>query len=151
MNKKPKTDKELLSLIAEVESDKIKDLKDTNTRLLKQIDKLKDKKADMVEAVYQGARDGMRTLKFPDINKPTIKKSPKKDEQICVPLISDIQLAKRTPDYDTNVAERRVKLYAEKIVKLAEIQRANATVDKCVVLHWGILLRESLYFQDSHI
>ena len=122
MKEKISNDKELLELIAEAESSKIKDLKDTNTRLLKQIDKLKDKKADMVEAVFQGARDGMRTLQFPDINKPTTKKSTKKDEQICVPLISDIQLAKRTPDYDTNVAEKRVKLYAEKIVKLAEIQ-----------------------------
>ena len=146
MKKKISNDKELLELLAEAESDKIKDLKDTNTRLLKQIDKLKDKKADMVEAVYQGARDGMRTLQFPDINKPTIKKSPKKDEQICVPLISDIQLAKRTPDYDTNVAEKRVKLYAEKIVKLAEIQRANATVDKCVVLALGDIVEGELIF-----
>lgn len=76
MNKKPKptNNKELLDLLAEAESDKIADLKDTNTRLLKQIDKLKDKRADMVEAVYQGARDGMRTLQFPDIHKPTSKK-----------------------------------------------------------------------------
>ena len=152
MKKKISNDQELLGLIAEAESSKIKDLKDTNTRLLKQIDKLKDKKADMVEAVYQGARDGMRTLDFPDINKPTIKKSTKKDEQICVPLISDIQLAKRTPDYDTNVAERRVKLYAEKIVKLAEIQRANATVDKCVVLALGDIVEGELIFPgQSHL
>ena len=78
MKEKISNDKELLELIAEAESSKIKDLKDTNTRLLKQIDKLKDKKADMVEAVFQGARDGMRTLQFPDINKPTTKKSTKK-------------------------------------------------------------------------
>ena len=57
MKEKISNDKELLELIAEAESSKIKDLKDTNTRLLKQIDKLKDKKADMVEAVFQGARD----------------------------------------------------------------------------------------------
>ena len=65
-----KIDTELAKLIAEAESDKIKDLKDTNARLLKQIDKLKDKKADMVEAVFSGARDGMRTLQFPDISNP---------------------------------------------------------------------------------
>ena len=46
MKEKISNDKELLELIAEAESSKIKDLKDTNTRLLKQIDKLKDKKAD---------------------------------------------------------------------------------------------------------
>ena len=68
-----KIDNELAKLIAEAESDKIRDLKDTNARLLKQIDKLKDKKADMVEAVFSGARDGMRTLQFPDISNPKIK------------------------------------------------------------------------------
>ena len=47
--------KELARLIAEAESDKLKELKRTNERLLKQIDKLKDKKADMIEAVYQAA------------------------------------------------------------------------------------------------
>ena len=46
-----KTDKQLASLIAEAESDKIKDLKNTNERLLRQIDKLKDKKADLIEAL----------------------------------------------------------------------------------------------------
>ena len=42
MNKKPKptNNKELLDLLAEAESDKIADLKDTNTRLLKQIDNI---------------------------------------------------------------------------------------------------------------
>ena len=153
MKKNPKNDKELLSLLAEAESDKIKDLKDTNTRLLKQIDKLKDKKADMVEAVYLGARDGMRTLEFPNISKPTNnKKSTKQKEEICVPLISDIQLAKRTPDYDTQVAEVRVKLYAEKIVELTKLQRASHKVDKCAVLALGDIVEGELIFPgQSHL
>ena len=103
--------KELAGLIAEAESDKLKELKRTNERLLKQIDKLKDKKADMIQAVYQGARDGMSTLTLPKITKPNLKKS-SKDKEICVPLLSDIQLAKRTTDYGTEVAEKRVIEYA---------------------------------------
>ena len=61
MPKNP-NEKELASLIADAESDRVKELKNTNERLLKQIDKLKDKKADMIEAVYRGAKDGMSTL-----------------------------------------------------------------------------------------
>ena len=124
MPKNP-NEKELASLIADAESDRVKELKNTNERLLKQIDKLKDKKADMIEAVYRGAKDGMSTLTLPKISKPTPSKKRTKQEEICVPLLSDIQLAKRTPDYDTLIAEERVIRYAHKIVKLAEIQRAT--------------------------
>ena len=80
-----KTDKQLASLIAEAESDKIKELKNTNERLLRQIDKLKDKKADLIEAVYQGARDGMSTLTLPKISKSTITNKKTKDTELCVP------------------------------------------------------------------
>ena len=147
-----KIDNELAKLIAEAESDKIRDLKDTNARLLKQIDKLKDKKADMVEAVFSGARDGMRTLQFPDISNPKLKHKPKTQTEICVPLLSDIQLAKRTPDYYTAVAEVRVRRYAEKIVKLTEIQRATHNVNKCAVLALGDIVEGELIFPgQSHL
>ncbi len=137
--------KELARLIAEAESDKLKELKRTNERLLKQIDKLKDKKADMIEAVYQGARDGMSTLTLPKISKPKIK-AKKKDTELCVPLLSDIQLAKRTTDYGTEIAEKRVIEYAHRIVKLTHIQRQSHTVDKCVVLALGDIVEGELIF-----
>jgi hypothetical protein len=137
--------KELAGLIAEAESDKLKELKRTNERLLKQIDKLKDKKADMIQAVYQGARDGMSTLTLPKITKPNLKKN-HKDKEICVPLLSDIQLAKRTTDYGTEVAEKRVIEYAHRIVKLTNIQRQSHNVDKCVVLALGDIVEGELIF-----
>ena len=147
-----KTDKQLASLIAEAESDKIKDLKNTNERLLRQIDKLKDKKADLIEAVYQGARDGMSTLTLPKINQQSpIKKT--KDTEICVPLLSDIQLAKRTPDYDSKIAEKRVIEYANRIVKLTKIsEKQSNNVNKCVVLALGDIVEGELIFPGhSHL
>jgi len=147
-----KTDKQLASLIAEAESDKIKELKNTNERLLRQIDKLKDKKADLIEAVYQGARDGMSTLTLPKISKSTIPNKKTKDTEICVPLLSDIQLAKRTPDYDSKIAEKRVIEYANRIVKLTKIQRQSHNVNKCVVLALGDIVEGELIFPgQSHL
>jgi hypothetical protein len=147
-----KTDKQLASLIAEAESDKIKELKNTNERLLRQIDKLKDKKADLIEAVYQGARDGMSTLTLPKISKTTIPNKKTKDTEICVPLLSDIQLAKRTPDYDSKIAEKRVIEYANRIVKLTKIQRQSHNVNKCVVLALGDIVEGELIFPgQSHL
>jgi|TARA_R100000329_G_scaffold43017_2_gene40184 hypothetical protein len=151
MPKNPK-EKDLAELLAEAESDKVKELKNTNERLLKQIDKLKDKKADMIEAVYRGAKDGMSTLTLPKISKPTPSKKRTKQEEICVPLLSDIQLAKRTPDYDSSVAEERVIRYAHKIVKLAEIQRATHKINKCAVLCLGDIVEGELIFPgQSHL
>ena len=80
-------EKELAELLAEAESDKVKELKNTNERLLKQIDKLKDKKADMIEAVYRGAKDGMSTLTLPKISKPTPSKNAQNKRRLCAPAI----------------------------------------------------------------
>tara|TARA_Y100000004_G_scaffold171545_1_gene207620 strand:- start:406 stop:1461 length:1056 start_codon:yes stop_codon:yes gene_type:complete len=140
-----KKDKHLAELLAEAESLKIKELKDTNERLLKQIDKLKDKKADLVDAVYRGAKDGMSTLSLPKVIAPT-KTTAKKGEEICVPLLSDIQLAKQTSTYNTEVAEERVVRYAKKIVKIARIQKANHIVKKCVVFALGDIIEGELIF-----
>lgn len=140
-----KKDKALAELLAEAESNKIKELKDTNERLLKQIDKLKDKKADLVDAVYRGAKDGMSTLSLPKIKAPA-KTTAKKGEEICVPLLSDIQLAKQTSTYNTEVAEERVVRYAEKIIKIARIQKANHIVKRCVVFALGDIIEGELIF-----
>lgn len=140
-----KKDKALAELLAEAESNKIKELKDTNERLLKQIDKLKDKKADLVDAVYRGAKDGMSTLSLPKIKAPA-KTTAKKGEEICVPLLSDIQLAKQTSTYNTEVAEERVVRYAQKIIKIARIQKANHIVKRCVVFALGDIIEGELIF-----
>ena len=134
----------LVKLLAEVESDKITDLKNTNKRLLRQIEKLKDKKADLVEAVYKGAKDGMSTVTLPKVKAPT--KSKTKGQEICVPLLSDIQLAKNTETYNSKIASKRVIKYAEKIVNLSQLQGANHTIKKCVVLALGDIVEGELIF-----
>ena len=134
----------LVKLLAEVESEKVTDLKNTNKRLLRQIEKLKDKKADLVEAVYKGAKDGMSTVTLPKVKAPPKSKS--KRQEICVPLLSDIQLAKRTDTYDSEIAVKRVIKYAEKNVNLSQLQGANHTIKKCVVLALGDIVEGELIF-----
>ena len=86
-NKKPK---DVDKLIAEAESATIQALKADNLKLLKQLDKAKNKKEDMIEAVYEAVSTNLRTWNKPNIPKPKlIKKS--KDEEIAVAILSDIQ------------------------------------------------------------
>tara|TARA_Y100001936_G_C15934455_1_gene591247 strand:+ start:300 stop:566 length:267 start_codon:yes stop_codon:yes gene_type:complete len=73
-----RTEEELQELLAEVTEGKYADLKATNERLLKRIDKLKDKNADIIEAVYQAIGDGIRSLDLPPVTPP---RNPKKQKQ----------------------------------------------------------------------
>jgi len=109
------TNKDIDELFAEAESVKIQQLKADNLRLLKQLDKAKNKKADLIEALLEAVHTNLRTWDKPKIPKPTVSKR-KKDDEIAVAILSDVQLAKVTPDYSTEVAEARVVEYANKIV-----------------------------------
>jgi Icc-related predicted phosphoesterase len=142
----------LAELLAEVESKKIDELKRTNERLLRQIERLKDRNADLKESVYRAITDGINTLSLPKLKPPSKKKSQKATEEICVPLLSDIQLSKITPDYNTKIAEKRVEQYAQKIVELADLQSSFTSVKKCAVLALGDIVEGELIFPgQSHL
>ena len=61
---------EIAELLAEVTDSKYAELKATNERLLKKIDKLKDKKADLIDAVYTAVKDGIISLDLPPVKPP---------------------------------------------------------------------------------
>ena len=67
----PKNNKEIEKLLAEAESSKIRELKADNLRLLRQLEKAKNKKADMIDAVYEAVATNLRTWDKPKIPKPT--------------------------------------------------------------------------------
>jgi len=142
---------EIAELLAEVTDTKYAELKATNERLLKRIDKLTDKKADLIDAVYNAVKDGILSLDLPPV-KPPQKSKKRVGEEICVPLLSDIQLAKTTPTYSTEVAEERVVQYAYKISELAQLQRASHPIRKCAVLCLGDIVEGELIFPgQSHL
>ena len=66
--------KELDKLFAEAESQKIVELKADNVKLLKQLEKAKNKKADMIEAVYDAVSTNLRTWDKPKVPKPMLHK-----------------------------------------------------------------------------
>ena len=147
-----KKKKDIDELFAEAESQKIQELKADNLRILKQLDKAKNKKADLIDAMYEAVSTNIRTWDKPKIPKPTIKKKQKTAEEIAVAILSDVQLAKVTPDYDTKIAEVRVIEYANKIVDLTNIQRNAHTVKKCAVLVAGDIVEGELIFPgQSHL
>ena len=114
----------------------VEDLRGTIRNLTRQLAKAKGNEAEYVAAVFHGARDAMRGLAVPPIAPPK-RDGRKRTAEVCVPLVSDLQLAKVTPDYNSEVCAERMARYAQKIIRLTEIQRSDHPVRKAVVCVLG--------------
>lgn len=100
--------------------------KDALARAMRQLAKAKASKADLVDAVYRAARDGIAALELKPVAPPA--KDTRSQPETAVAMLGDLQLGKRTPTYNSKVCERRVQLYADKILKLTKIQRSDHPV-----------------------
>lgn len=125
---------EIARALAEENDSRYTALRDANRSLSAQLAKEKIRTAEMVTAAYQGARDGAAGLVIPVVERPERQSKKRRDrEEWAVPMLSDTQIAKITPSYNTEVAYERVALYAEKVVHLTEVQRSDHPVRKCHV------------------
>jgi hypothetical protein len=130
-----------LGLEDEVNNDSaVADLKKQLARLSRQLYEVKHKHADYIEAVNEAVTDSMARIKINPVKAPAKVRTKSKGEEYCVPLLSDLQTGKVTPDYNSEVARERVMVYAEKIVELTEIQRQHHPVKHCHVAMLGDMI-----------
>ena len=106
----------------------------------KQLSKAKDANEELVEAVIQAAKEAMLAAgPIPPV--PIIVKDKRKAKaEAALIHATDWQLGKNTADYNSDVARDRVMQFAEKIVRITEIQRADHPVKDCVVMFGGDML-----------
>ena len=119
------------------EADQIARLKAANGRLARQLYEVKHKHQDYISALIEAVSDSMVRLDIKPVPKPNKSDKRRRTEEVSIALISDIQLGKLTPDYNSDVAYERVMRYAEKIVRLTEIQRTDHPVKVCRVMALG--------------
>ena len=115
------------------------------TRLQQEYNKLKTKSDDLASAVYQAVRDDMADNKYKPVPKPVLSKK-KNGEEVAVAVIADWQLAKITPDYNSQVCEERIYKFAEKIINLTEIQRQDHPVRELRIWALGDIIEGELIF-----
>lgn len=140
-------DGEAVSVVSDTE----RQLRQSLDRTLRQLSDAKAKKADLVDAVYRAAWDATSTLVMEPVPEPIWDMSPGKDET-AVAVLSDWQLAKVTPSYNSKVCEERVRLYGDKVIRLANIQRADHPVRDLHVWLLGDLVEGELIFPgQSHL
>jgi|SRR5882757_9010448 len=118
-------------------TDDVAALKARNASLARQLYSVKHKHADYLTTVWEATQDALAGVALQPVPRPEdgdgylgVGPGP---EEVCVPLLSDLQTGKVTPDYDTQVCRERVMRYAEKIVRITNVQRADHPVRHCVV------------------
>ena len=114
-------------------------------RTLRQLDKANSKGQDLVDAVYRAAKDAASALIIVPVPKPVPDRR-KGHAEVAVAILSDWQLGKKTPTSSSDVCEQRVAQYADKVIKLANIQRSNHPVREVRVWLLGDLVEGELIF-----
>ena len=120
------------------------DLRGALNRALADLERAKASKAELVEAVYRAAHDAASAVEYHPI--PSPKRRRARNGEVAVAMLSDWQLGKVTPDYNSEVCERRIREYGQKISELTTIQRADHPVNDCHVWLLGDLVEGELVF-----
>lgn len=115
------------------------ELRQANQRLQRSLARAKAKEADLIDAVYQAAKDAAVTVGRPGpIPRPG--RDRRRSPEVALLHLTDWQLGKRTETYGSEVAQERVRIAARKAIKLSEIQRADHPVRECHVMLGGDLV-----------
>jgi len=114
----------------------------------KEVEKYRNKRQALIEAVYQAVDSNLKALTFTPVPKPQTfaPKASSKNEEVALPLFSDLQLGKVTPTYNSMVAEQRMEVYARKLVELTNLQRTHHPVRKVHVAALGDIIEGVLIF-----
>jgi hypothetical protein len=114
-------------------------------RTQRKLDKLHRSREELEQAVYQAVRDGVATLDIKPVKAPA-KDRRKKMPEVATILLSDWQLGKKTPDYNSEVCEQRIEMLAPKIIELTEIQRQDHPVKELHIHLLGDLVEGEQIF-----
>lgn len=148
---------DLAAAVAPLYSDDVEDgerldfLSKERVRLARSVERYKANKNELVKAVYEAAYDAFSTISMPVIPAPP-KDTRKADEEVAVAILADWQLGKVTPSYSSEICRQRIELYAEKVSRITNIQRADHPVKhlRCWVLG-DIVEGEDIFPGQAHL
>ena len=119
------------------------DTKAALNRALRALAKAKASKEEMVAAVYRAVDDNLKALTFGTTTKPRADRRKGEDETAII-TFSDLQLGQVTSSYNSEIAEQRVQQYADKIIRLTELQRASHPIRRAKLYLLGDLIEGEL-------
>lgn len=124
------------------------ELKISYTKLLQEYEKVKNKQTELADAIYRAVREEISQGTLYSVPKtPAPKKETRKaSEEVAVAVLADWQLAKITPDYNSQICEKRIEMYADKVIHLTEIQRQDHPVKHLHIWCLGDIVEGELIF-----
>jgi len=117
----------------------IEQLQSALTRAKRDLIKYKHRDQIIVDAVFQGAFEAQALHKLPSV-KAAAKDSRKRGEHVALWDLGDWQGTKITPSYNTEVMQRRVRLFIEKARYFTTEQRHSRPVRHCAVVFGGDMI-----------
>lgn len=125
-----------MSLLDEAQAaEELAELRQANQRLQRQLRQAKKAKEELVEAVYQAAKDAAITVgNPPPVPAPKATKG-KKSGHVALVHTTDWQGGKKTKDYDLDVLGQRLTLMMDKVDTLRGLH--GHPVNECVILFGG--------------
>lgn len=96
------------------------------TVLARRLHKEKRSKDDVVEATLKAARAAFLAVRIPPVKSPP--KDSRRSPEVAAVVLSDWQLGKITPDYNSDICEQRIELLGDKLIELVNIQRSHHPV-----------------------
>lgn len=131
-------EKQFNNLPEGIESENVEELRSALIRTQKQLLKAKARTEELVTATQQAAYDAMLSMgPLQPVQAPKLNKGDKRKAEVALWHMTDWQGAKRTPSYDSKIMRERVLSFAEKAVKITDIQRADHPVRECHILFGG--------------
>jgi hypothetical protein len=100
---------------------------------LRQLEKAKASREELVAAVYRAARDAAETMRIPPVRPPG-KATGKGSPEAVILTLADWQYGKVTPEYNSDVAAQRVARFAELAARLIRQNRAPVTEARVYLL-----------------
>ena len=148
---------DIISSIAEREvtayeaTSEIERLKAAHRKALRKLDDRDLAKQELIQAVYQAAHEAAAAMNLKPVTPPKAD-TRKAEDEVAVLLLSDWQLGKITPTYNSEVCAERIAQLAEKVQKLVEIQRKAHPVKEVRVYLLGDLIEgEDIFPGQAHL
>lgn len=139
-----------IELIQNPAYNEIEELRKALIRTQKQLIIAKERTDLLVEATMQAAKGAMLALgPIGPVKEPDFKAS-KKLQEVALWHMTDWQGAKKTSSYNSEIMAKRVMEFAEKAVRVTDIQRADHPVNDCVIMFGGDMV-EGLFNFPSQV
>lgn len=113
------------------------DLRDALDRALREVDRAKSRRADLVDAIYRAGHDAISSMQIKPVPKPRLAAQQGTKPEIAVVVLSDWQYGKRTPSYSHEITESRVSQLADKVEKIVALHRKVRPITEVHVLSLG--------------